>query len=210
MKGSIYIITNERVFKEEDPLGLISDLLKTGADIIQLRDKDAPVKNLIKIGHAIKKLTERFHAFFIINDRPDIAYACNADGLHIGQEDVAISAARSILGNGKEIGVSTHSLAQARRARSEGADYISVGPIFHSSTKPHLKPVGVELLRDIRKKIDLPIIAIGGITPENVEEALAAGADIVAVSSFVFNTIETAVDAVERLKAKIIAFKVKK
>ena len=197
------------VFLEKDPIGVISNLLKAGAGIIQLRDKNATVRDLIKIGHAIKKLTERFHATFIVNDLPDIAYACDADGLHIGQKDVSISAARSIMGKGKKIGVSTHSLDEARRARLEGADYISVGPIFHSPTKPYLEPVGTELVRCIRKEIDLPLVAIGGITIENVKEVLAAGADIVAVSSFIFNTPETAIGAIKKLKTKITAFKEK-
>ena len=205
MRGSIYIITNERLFGEKDPIGLISDLLKAGANIIQLRDKDVSTRDLIKIGHAIKKLTARFAATFIVNDRPDIAYACDADGLHVGQEDIPIAVAREILGKEKEIGVSTHSLDEARRARLEGADYISVGPIFHSSTKPHLKPVGVKLLKDVRKEIGLPIVAIGGITPENVEEVLAAGTDTVAVSSFIFDRPPAggAVRAVKEFKAKI-------
>ena len=120
---------------------------------------------------------------FIVNDYVDIAFAVNANGVHLGQEDMPVKEARQIMGKRKLIGISTHTLNQAINAQEAGADYIGFGPMFHTETKDAGHPRGIKALRGIKKHIDIPIVAIGGITWENVNEVLNAGANTVAVAS---------------------------
>jgi thiamine-phosphate diphosphorylase len=120
----------------------------------------------------------------VVNDRPDVAFAAEASGVHVGQEDLSVEAARSVIGAGKLLGVSTHNLEQFRRAASTSADYVAVGPVFSTSTKANPDPVvGIELIRRMRPLTDKPIVAIGGITLESAAELIRAGADSVAVIS---------------------------
>lgn len=152
-----------------------------GADVIQLRDKDATAKELIKVARPIRQLTHKTKVLFIINDRLKIAKAVDADGVHLGQDDSPIKVARSILGRNKIIGLSTHSLSQAKEAQKSGADYISVGPIFATPTKPEYKAVGLDLIKKVKRAIKIPFVAIGGIDASNIDEILSAGASHVAV-----------------------------
>jgi thiamine-phosphate diphosphorylase len=132
---------------------------------------------------AIAKLCRRHKVFFIVNDRADIAAASGADGVHLGQEDFPVAAARKILGRGKIIGKSTHSVEQAKAAIKERVDYLAVGPIFWTQTKKIDRPVGTELVAQVRKLTKKPILAIGGIQPENAASVIAAGATGVAAVS---------------------------
>ena len=127
----------------------------------------------------------RAGALFIVNDRADLALALEADGLHVGQEDLPARAARRILRPGMILGVSTHDGRQARRAREDGADYIAVGSIFPTGTKAGFRLVGLDLLRELRPRIGLPLVAIGGITEANAAQVMEAGADAAAVISAV-------------------------
>ncbi len=131
----------------------------------------------------IRKLTLKHKVTFIVNDFIDIAMAVNADGVHLGQEDMPVKEARKIMGRNKIIGISTHNLKQAVDAQESGADYIGFGPMFHTGTKDAGHPKGTKKLREIKKYVKVPIVAIGGITWENVSEVLEAGADAVAVVS---------------------------
>lgn len=152
-----------------------------GADIIQLRDKDGSDREILETGRAIKKITLKRRAVFIINDRADIAKVIDADGVHLGQDDLPIEAARSIMRRDKIIGVSTHSLSQALKAQKDGADYIGVGPIFSTPTKPDYKAVGLTLIKIIKDKVKIPFVAIGGIDESNVDDVILAGARRIAV-----------------------------
>jgi thiamine-phosphate pyrophosphorylase len=131
----------------------------------------------------ISRLFRKQNVFFIVNDRADIAAASGADGVHLGQEDFPVAAARKILGAGKIIGKSTHSLEQAKAALKEKVDYLAVGPVFWTQTKKIDRPVGTELAAQVRKLTRKPILAIGGIKPANAASVLAAGATGVAVVS---------------------------
>jgi thiamine-phosphate pyrophosphorylase len=152
-----------------------------GADVIQLRDKPVADDELLAIAAELRELTDETGRIFIVNDRPDIAAIVGADGVHLGQHDLPIAEARRLLRPGAIVGRSTHTLEQAKAAVTEGADYIAVGPIFETATKDAGPIVGLELLREVARHVTLPIVAIGGITPENAKSAIDAGARTVAV-----------------------------
>jgi len=156
--------------------------LEAGIGWIQYRDKESSRRLIYEESVTLRKITRDFKAVLIINDHTDIAYAVDADGVHLGQDDLPLNEARKIMKQ-KIIGISTHSMEQAKEAEKMGADYIGFGPVFHTSTKDAGNPKGLDMLREIRREIRIPVIAIGGITPDNVRAVLAEGADAVAVAS---------------------------
>jgi len=182
----LYAIT-DRELSNCTHVELVRLMLKGGARLIQLRDKDASGVEMLEEARECLKHTRYAGALLIINDRLDVAMAADADGLHLGQEDIPVDEARGVLGKKKIIGISTHSLKQFRAALGTSADYIAFGPIFETKTKlnPH-PPVGLELLRMAKAATDRPIVAIGGITPERAPEVINAGADSVAVISALY------------------------
>jgi thiamine-phosphate pyrophosphorylase len=166
---------------------IVQRMLAGGARLIQLRDKEASAKELLDAARACLKLTRAAAATLIINDRVDVALAADADGVHLGQDDLAVDEAREILGPDKIIGLSTHSLEQARRALDTSANYLAIGPVFPTTTKENPDPVvGLELVRAVRALTQRPLVAIGGITPERAPEVIAAGADSVAAISALY------------------------
>ncbi len=154
--------------------------LRSGIRIIQYRDKSRDIRGFYRNARLLKKIIAD-KALFIINDRADIARLVDSDGLHLGQDDLPIEAARRIIGGGKIIGKSCHSLKQAILAQKEGADYISIGPIFATPTKPDYPVVGIELLESALEKIKIPITAIGGIDKTNIGRVKDTGVGIIAV-----------------------------
>jgi len=142
-----------------------------------------PKAELYKEALRIREIMKRFGARLIINDYVDIAKAVGADGVHLGQEDMPVTEARRVLGTGTLIGISTHTPDQAARAEREGADYIGFGPVFRTSTKDAGKAKGITLLKSITKHAGIPVVAIGGITCDNVHRVLDAGADACAIVS---------------------------
>ncbi|MCM8801100.1 MAG: thiamine phosphate synthase [Candidatus Omnitrophica bacterium] len=168
--------------------GNLSDVrsaLEADVKIVQYRQKHASGFQMYKEALKLRKICKDI--VFLINDRVDIALAVDADGVHLGQDDLPLKIARKLLGKGKIIGISVHNLKQAKQAERLGADYISVGPIFPTRTKPNgEKPVGLELIREIKKQVALPLVAIGGINIFNAKAVIASGADsICAISSVV-------------------------
>ena len=157
------------------------NVISGGSDIIQLRFKDMELSKVMEDACRIARLAKSSNVIFIINDRIDIALLVNADGVHLGQEDIPYAYARKLLGREKIIGLSTHSLKQALFAEKLGSDYISVGPVFATPTKPEYKAVGLSLIRKVKNNIRIPFVAIGGINPNNLSDVLGAGADRVAV-----------------------------
>ena len=160
----------------------VKAMVEAGVDLIQLRDKDCTDREIVSVGKRISELTRGSDTAFIMNDRADLAKAAGADGVHLGQDDLTVGEARRVVGLSKLIGVSTHSLVQAREAVLEGADYIGVGPVFPSTTKHFEKHVGLELVREVAAEIRLPMFAIGGVTLENLPRIIESGARRVAVS----------------------------
>jgi thiamine-phosphate pyrophosphorylase len=158
-------------------------LVSNGVHVIQLRDKRLEDRALLERARTLREIAAEGNAVFIMNDRPDLAALARADGVHIGQEEMAVKDARTIVGPQAIIGVSTHSIEQARRAVLDGANYIGVGPTFPSETKPFDRFPGVELLRAVAAEIRLPAFAIGGIRLENLPLVLETGFRRVAIGA---------------------------
>ena len=162
-------------------LEVAEQVLAGGADCVQLREKDKTDEELLELACEISRLCHKADALFIMNDRPDLAVLADADGVHLGQNDLPVVQARKIINPRMIIGKSTHSIAEAEAAIAEQPDYIAVGLIFPSLTKPKVVCSGPQLIREVRQLCPVPLIAIGGITAENAHQALAAGASGVAV-----------------------------
>lgn len=160
-----------------------------GIKMLQLREKHLSDKELIKIGKEIRSITKGTSTNFVVNDRPDIAAICDADYLHLGQDDVPIEEARKIVGNMK-IGLSTHSIEQAKEALRKSPEYIGFGPIYptNAKAKPD-KPVGPEKLKQLLEFANVPVIAIGGIFPENINQVIDAGANNIAMVRHFMQTV---------------------
>lgn len=167
------------------PLGEATDaLLAAGIRLLQYRDKSAPARELLENSVLLGGLVKKAGGTFIVNDRADVALAADADGVHVGQDDLPVELARKILGPSKLIGFSTHDLEQVAIADQISADYIAFGPIFATKSKEKPDPVvGLAGLRRAREATRKPLVAIGGITVENVRHVVDAGADSVAVMS---------------------------
>jgi thiamine-phosphate pyrophosphorylase len=168
----------------------VQSLVEAGVDALQLRDKRLADCELVERACRLRELTRGAKTLAIVNDRPDIARLAGADGVHVGQEELSIKAARTIVGARALVGVSTHSIEQARAAVLDGANYIGVGPTFRSSTKNFSSLAGVELSRAVAAEIRLPAFAIGGITLDNIGEVLAAGVSRVAVSAAIVDAAD--------------------
>jgi thiamine-phosphate diphosphorylase len=171
-----------------EPVALARQLIDSGARILQLRLKDRSSRDLLEIATKVAGFCRDSGSLFIVNDRADIARLAGADGVHIGQEDLPLAAARAIVGERMIIGVSTHSVEQARAAEAGGADYIGFGAIYSGGLKNVANAQGLERLRTIRNAVKLPIVAIGGITQATASEVLAAGADAVAIITDIIRT----------------------
>jgi thiamine-phosphate pyrophosphorylase len=192
------VITDATLAPGRDHVAIASAALAGGADMIQLRDKTGDLRALLPQARAIQALCRSLGAVFIVNDRLDLALAAGADGAHVGQEDLPAEAARALLPPGRILGVSTHSREQAEAAREGGADYIGFGPMFPTGTKDTgYTPRGLDALRAIRAAVSLPILAIGGITLENVAEVIGAGATAPAVISAIVAAPDIAAAAAE-------------
>ncbi len=159
-------------------------LAAAGVRLLQYRNKRVSARELFESSKRLSALLMPQGVTFVVNDRADVALAAEASGVHVGQEDLGAEAARSVIGDGKLLGVSTHNLEQFKQAAATSADYVAVGPVFSTSTKANPDPVvGIELIRQVRSLTDKPIVAIGGITLERAAEVIRAGADSVAVIS---------------------------
>ena len=160
-----------------------------GADIVQLRSKSLSDSELFAAGLVIRRIARRYHKLFFVNDRPDLALMLNADGVHLGQEDLPVKDVRRLCQRTAGhlwIGKSTHSVAQIKSGETEGADYLAVGPVFETPTKPDYPPVGFELVRYAARFCRIPFVAIGGVHQKNIGEVLRAGARRVAVVRAIF------------------------
>ncbi len=179
--NGICFITDKK-YSDLSLFDMVTSVLSAGVKCIQYREKNLPKSLIYENAVILRKLTERFNATFIVNDHADIALAVDADGVHLGQDDLPIGKARKIMGN-KIVGISTHSLIQATEAELEGADYIGFGPVFHTTTKNAGVPKGVDNIRIIKKNVSIPVIAIGGINISNIALVINAGVDAVAVAT---------------------------
>ncbi|MGA2258909.1 MAG: thiamine phosphate synthase, partial [Thermoguttaceae bacterium] len=197
----LYVLLDGRSSIEEFER-MASKLIKAGVDVIQLRDKRLADRELIDRARRLRWLTRDTPTLLVINDRSDLAALSQADGVHVGQDELSVKDTRSIMGPGALIGVSTHSIQQARQAVLDGANYLGVGPTFPSGTKPFEHFPGVELLRAVAAEIRLPAFAIGGISKKNVDQVISAGFTRVAISGAITGA-EDPVQAVEEIKAEL-------
>lgn len=194
----VYVLITESACKG-DWLATAEAAIRGGADCLQLREKDLESTELLRRAKLLAELCRRHGVISIINDRPDVAMLADADGVHLGQDDLPATEVRKLLGREKIIGVSTHSIEQARRAVLDGADYIGVGPVFPSKTKPRDFTAGLEYTRQAAAEISIPCVAIAGITAQNAAEVFATGVQAVAVTAAVVGCADVEA-ATRRLK----------
>jgi len=164
-----------------DRIAAATAALEGGVDVIQLRDKHASDADLIAAGRVLREVCDRHDALLIVNDRPDIALACGADGVHVGQDDDPLESVRALVGDDLLVGISTHTPDQIAAADASSADYLGVGPIYATPTKPQARPVGLDLVRAARERTTKPFFAIGGIDAERAAAVVKAGATRIAV-----------------------------
>jgi thiamine-phosphate pyrophosphorylase len=179
----LYAIIDSQFLDQRNHIKVAQELIRGGASVIQLRDKFTAKAELLPIARELKKLCAEKSVLFIVNDHLDIALAANADGLHLGQEDLPLAIARQLLPIDMVLGGSVNTVEQAKAAEADGADYIAVGSIYPTTSKEKPKVVGVGRLKQVRGAISLPLVAIGGINKDNATEVAANGADAVAVIS---------------------------
>jgi thiamine-phosphate pyrophosphorylase len=198
----LYAILDAAQLGDRSPAAVAEILLGAGVRWIQYRDKGASSRKLLEISREVGNRTRPAGAIFIVNDRADVARAVNANGVHVGQEDLPVESARLLLAPGKWVGCSTHELAQVCEADRSSADYIAFGPVFPTRSKANPDPVvGLEGLREARKATAKPLVAIGGITLENAPSVFEAGADSVAVISDLLQASDIGARAREVLRA---------
>lgn len=185
LPSPLYVILDREVARGRALPELLDAVLAGGCRLVQLRDKTLPMAELLPLARALRARCRAAGAHFFVNDRADLALAADADGLHVGQDDLPAPAARRLLRPGMTLGVSTHDEVQARQAVADGADYVAVGSMFPTGSKTGFQLVGPALLQRVRPLISVPLVAIGGITEANVGEVIRAGADAVAVISAV-------------------------
>ncbi|TYP69832.1 thiamine phosphate synthase [Paenibacillus methanolicus] len=202
---SLYVITGENYHPGRKLEQVMEQALRGGADIVQLRAKDAPKREVLAQARMLRDLTARYQVPLIINDHLDIAQAVSADGVHLGQEDLPLAEARAILGPDRIIGISTHNIAQALEAQAGGADYIGVGPVFPTGTKPGRQAVTTSYVREAAERVTIPFVAIGGITLDNVDAVLEAGAKRVCAVSAIVGSAEPA-ETCRAFKHRLRAF----
>ena len=207
MDPSLYVILDRAAAGGRDLVEILDATIAGGARMVQLREKTWPSGQLLPLAERLRARCRQSGVTFVMNDRVDLAVVLEADGVHLGQDDLPPRLARPLLRPGMILGVSTHSVEQARRAQGDGADYVAVGAMFPTQTKPDFELVGPALVRAVRPEIRVPLVGIGGITPQNVGDVIRAGADGVAVISAVCGAPDPAaasahfLDAIRRARA---------
>ena len=172
---SVYLVTDRRNKTDEEFLNIIEEAIKGGTTIVQLREKTASTKEFYDLALKVKEITSKYGVPLLINDRIDIALAVDSEGVHIGQDDMPADIAREIIGEDKILGVSASTVEEAKKAEIDSADYIGSGAVFPTATKDDADSVSEEELKEIVDSIDIPVVAIGGITIENAHTLKASG-----------------------------------
>lgn len=201
MDPSLYVILDRAAAGARSLVDVLEAVIGGGCRMVQLREKTWESGRLLPLARRLRARCREARVTFIVNDRIDLALALDADGVHLGQDDLPAGVARPLLRPGMILGVSTHSLEQARAARDAGADYIAAGAMFATATKVDSQLVGPALIRAVRAEIAAPLVGIGGITPENAGEIIRAGADGVAVISAVCGAADPHAAAARFLRA---------
>ena len=184
---SVYLVTDRRNKTDDEFLNIIEEAIKGGTTIVQLREKTASTKEFYDLALKVKEITSRYGVPLLINDRIDIALAVGSEGVHIGQDDMPADIAREIIGEDKILGVSASTVEEAKKAEIDSADYIGSGAVFPTSTKDDADSVSKEELKEIVDSIDIPVVAIGGITVENASTLKGSGIAGVSVVSAIMS-----------------------
>lgn len=195
----LYAVTDRRWSEGTTLYEQVEQALQGGVSTLQLREKNLSDEEFLKEAMEIKELCKKYNVPLIINDNVDVAIKCGADGVHVGQEDMEASKVREKVGRDMIIGVSAHNVEEARRAVSNGANYLGVGAVFSTSTKDDVDVLSKETLKDICLSVDVPVIAIGGINQDNIVELKGTGVDGVAVVSAIFSS-ENIVETCKKLR----------
>lgn len=210
MSYDLYVITDEGLSRGLSHAEIARRAIAGGTDVIQLRDKSMSGKDFMRCAQELRTFTKNTGVLFIVNDRLDIALLSEADGVHLGQDDIPAKLARAIAPPGFIIGVSAGTLEEAVQAEKDGADYIGLGPICQTSSKNDAGPVcGFDLITKVKRQVSIPVVVIGGMGPTNAEQAIEAGADGIAVISAVVSQEDVA-KAASRLKLLISKVKTSK
>ena len=172
---SVYLVTDRRNKTDEEFLNIIEEAIKGGTTIVQLREKTASTKEFYELALMVKEITSRYDVPLLINDRIDVALAVDSEGVHIGQDDMPADIAREIIGDDKILGVSASTVDEAKKAEMDSADYIGSGAVFPTATKDDADSVSKEELKEIVDSIDIPVVAIGGITVKNANTLKGSG-----------------------------------
>ncbi|SDI54074.1 thiamine phosphate synthase [Desulfosporosinus hippei] len=180
---SLYLVTDRKILGSRDLAACVEKAIQGGVTLVQLREKSVSSKEFLELALRVKEITSHYEIPLIINDRLDIALAVDAEGLHIGQDDLPMIKARELFGKDKIIGVSASTLEEALLAQQQGADYLGVGAIFSTATKADAPEVSLEQLSQIKKSVSIPIVAIGGINLSNLKQVIGTGIDGVSVVS---------------------------
>lgn len=205
---TLYAVTDRTWAKETTLMEQVKEALEGGITFLQLREKNLSEEEFIKEAKEMKELAKSYQVPFVINDNIKVALAVNADGVHIGQDDMAVEEARKLLGEDKIIGVSAHNVEEARKAKKGGADYLGVGAVCATSTKKDANVVSKEEIKKICQEVDIPVVAIGGIKKDNIKTLKGTDVDGVAVVSAIFaaddikNSTKQLKSLVEEIKQK--------
>lgn len=193
MRLDVYVITDAGLSHGRSHVQVVTEAVRGGATVIQLREKYASTRQMVEIGRTLRDITRDAGVLFIVNDRVDVAMAVDADGVHLGQDDMSADVARRLIGPNKVVGVSAATVEEALQAVRDGADYLGVGAIYATSSKADAgAAVGPARLSQIKAAVDLPLVAIGGISMHNAAETILYGADGVAVISAVVSASDIA------------------
>lgn len=186
----LYAVTDRAWVGEQTLYAQVEEALKGGVSCVQLREKDLDGKEFLQEARDICKLCHRYDIPFIVNDNVEIAVACGADGIHVGQEDMAADEVRRLIGEEMILGVSVHTVEEARQAVADGADYLGLGAVFPTTTKTDVEQMPNNLLREICDAVDVPVVAIGGINRNNIKSLSGSGVDGVALVSAIFSAAD--------------------
>lgn len=200
---SLYLVTDRNFLHGRKLKDVVEAAVKGGVTLVQVREKDISTKEFYKVALEVKEVTDKYKVPLIINDRIDIAQAIDADGVHLGQDDMPLKLARKILGEDKIIGISAGNIEEAQTAERDGADYVGIGAVFFTGSKKDIDtPIGVEGLKEIVDSINIPSVAIGGVNEENTADIMRTGTDGIAVISAILNNEDVKI-AAENLKKNI-------
>lgn len=202
----LYAITDRTWLNGDKLCNAVEKALKGGVTFIQLREKTLGYDEFLSEAIEINRLCKKYNVPFIINDNVDIAVKSGADGVHIGQDDITIKEARKILGDNKIIGVSAHNVSEALKAQNDGASYIGSGAVFTTSSKNNVSALSMDTLRKITASVDIPVVAIGGISRDNAIKLKGSGIDGIAVISAIFaqNDIENSAAELRKIADNIV------